>query len=75
MTEKPGLLTILANGSLQVVKYFCKRYLFIWWFTIEIFQYSAFPAEAWRSDTHDLHVRFTTLMINNNMINIIVAFD
>ena len=72
MTEKPGLLTILANGSLQVFKYFCKRYLLT---TIEIFQYSAFPAEAWRSDTHDLHVRFTTLMINNNMINIIVASD
>ena len=57
VTEKPGLLTILANGSLQVFKYFCKIYLLTWCYSIEIFQYSAFPAEAWRSDTHDLHVR------------------
>ena len=25
---------------------------------MKYFQYSAFPAEAWRSDTHDLHVRY-----------------
>ena len=60
VTEKPGLLTILANGSLQVFKYFCKIYLLTWCLTIEIFQYSAFPAEAWRSDTHDLHIRYQT---------------
>ena len=40
---------------------------------LNFFQYSAFPAEAWRSDTHDLHVRWCTINIIIVIVNMMMT--
>ena len=40
---------------------------------MKYFQYSAFPAEAWRSDTHDLHVRYFSIIIINTTLLLICS--
>ena len=40
---------------------------------MKYFQYSAFPAEAWRSDTHDLHVRYFSIIIINTTLLVIYS--